>query len=240
VVWVGAEDPLFKVRQAGGRRGGKRARRGKAARQGSVSGAGIKGGGKAYARRPSLTPCPDPTARPHCLPPVQLYTSGSTGKPKGVLHTTAGYMCGAASTFHYAFDHRAGDVYWCTADCGWITGAWMVGHGEEGGRRVKAGLQQQQPQAPVVSPWLGCEAWYAPGCIPACLPRTASNPCCHPVRPVCPSAGHTYVAFGPLLMGARQVLFEGVPTFPDAGRCWEVVDKYQVGGTGAWGYRASA
>ena len=71
------------------------------------------------------------------------------------MHTTAGYMIGAAATFNYVFDYKPDDVYWCTADCGWIT-------------------------------------------------------------------GHSYVAFGPMLMGAKQVLFEGVPTYPDAGRCWEV------------------
>ncbi|PRW59907.1 acetyl-coenzyme A chloroplastic glyoxysomal-like [Chlorella sorokiniana] len=94
-------------------------------------------------------------------PLFKLYTSGSTGKPKGVLHTTAGYMIGAAATFNYVFDYKPDDIFWCTADCGWIT-------------------------------------------------------------------GHSYVTFGPLLMGAKQVLFEGVPTYPDAGRCWEVCDKYGV------------
>ncbi|GAB4821780.1 hypothetical protein N2152v2_008826 [Parachlorella kessleri] len=94
-------------------------------------------------------------------PLFKLYTSGSTGKPKGVLHTTAGYMLGAATTFKYVFDYHDDDIYWCTADCGWIT-------------------------------------------------------------------GHSYVTFGPMLAGAQQVLFEGVPTYPDAGRCWDVVDKYKV------------
>ncbi|GAQ78587.1 AMP-dependent synthetase and ligase family protein [Klebsormidium nitens] len=94
-------------------------------------------------------------------PSFMLYTSGSTGKPKGVLHTTGGYMLGAATSFKYIFDYRPGDVYWCTADCGWIT-------------------------------------------------------------------GHTYLTYGPLLNGASIVVFEGVPTYPDAGRCWEIVDKYQV------------
>ncbi|GIL91937.1 hypothetical protein Vretimale_18561 [Volvox reticuliferus] len=95
-------------------------------------------------------------------PLFKLYTSGSTGKPKGVLHTTGGYMVGAMVTTKFVFDiHPASDVYWCTADCGWIT-------------------------------------------------------------------GHTYVAYGPLLLGATQVLFEGVPTWPDAGRCWSIVDKYKV------------
>ena len=61
---------------------------------------------------------------------VQLYTSGSTGKPKGVEHTTAGYMVGASTTFKYVFDHRQSDIYWCTADCGWITGHSYVTYGE--------------------------------------------------------------------------------------------------------------
>jgi len=94
-------------------------------------------------------------------PLFMLYTSGSTGKPKGVIHSTGGYMVFSATTFQYVFDYRPGDVYWCTADCGWIT-------------------------------------------------------------------GHSYLTYGPLLCGATQVMFEGVPTYPDAGRMWQVVDKYSV------------
>ncbi len=90
-----------------------------------------------------------------------LYTSGSTGKPKGVLHTTAGYLLQAAMTFKYVFDYRDGEVFWCTADVGWVT-------------------------------------------------------------------GHSYIVYGPLCVGATTLMFEGVPTYPDAGRCWEVVDKHQV------------
>ncbi|MHB8861293.1 MAG: acetate--CoA ligase, partial [Pirellulaceae bacterium] len=90
-----------------------------------------------------------------------LYTSGSTGKPKGVLHTTGGYMVFAATTFKYIFDYKEGDVWWCTADIGWIT-------------------------------------------------------------------GHSYIVYGPLCTGATSVMFEGVPTYPDAGRFWDVVDKYKV------------
>ncbi len=90
-----------------------------------------------------------------------LYTSGSTGKPKGVLHTTAGYMVYAEYTFKNVFQYSDGDIYWCTADIGWVT-------------------------------------------------------------------GHSYIVYGPLLTGATSVMFEGVPTFPDAGRFWEVVDKYKV------------
>lgn len=90
-----------------------------------------------------------------------LYTSGSTGKPKGVLHTTGGYMVYTDYTFCNVFQYNEGDIYWCTADIGWIT-------------------------------------------------------------------GHSYIAYGPLLAGATQVMFEGVPTFPDAGRFWKVVDKYAV------------
>jgi acetyl-CoA synthetase len=94
-------------------------------------------------------------------PLFMLYTSGSTGKPKGILHTTAGYLVGTSTTFKYVFDYHENDVYWCTADCGWIT-------------------------------------------------------------------GHSYITYGPMICGAAQVLFEGVPTHPDGGRFWEVVAKYKV------------
>ncbi|KAJ8259942.1 hypothetical protein GJAV_G00175250 [Gymnothorax javanicus] len=90
-----------------------------------------------------------------------LYTSGSTGKPKGVLHTVSGYMLFTATTFKMVFDYRPDDVYWCTADIGWIT-------------------------------------------------------------------GHSYITYGPLANGATSVLFEGLPTYPDVSRMWEVVDKYRV------------
>jgi len=90
-----------------------------------------------------------------------LYTSGSTGKPKGVQHSTGGYAVYAAMTHKYVFDYQDGDIYWCTADVGWIT-------------------------------------------------------------------GHTYIVYGPLANGATTLMFEGVPTWPDAGRCWQVVDKHQV------------
>ncbi len=90
-----------------------------------------------------------------------LYTSGSTGKPKGVLHTTGGYILYAAITHKYIFDYHDGDVYWCTADVGWVT-------------------------------------------------------------------GHSYIVYGPLANGATTIMFEGVPTYPDAGRFWQVVDKHQV------------
>ncbi|XP_065013675.1 acetyl-coenzyme A synthetase, chloroplastic/glyoxysomal-like [Musa acuminata AAA Group] len=90
-----------------------------------------------------------------------LYTSGSTGKPKGVLHTNGGYMVYTATTFKYAFDYKPSDVYWCTADCGWIT-------------------------------------------------------------------GHSYITYGPLLNGATILVFEGAPSYPDPGRCWDIVDKYKV------------
>lgn len=90
-----------------------------------------------------------------------LYTSGSTGKPKGVLHTIAGYMVFAEYTFKNVFQYNDGDIFWCTADIGWVT-------------------------------------------------------------------GHSYIVYGPLLTGATTVMFEGVPTYPDAGRFWEVVDKYKV------------
>lgn len=90
-----------------------------------------------------------------------LYTSGSTGKPKGVLHTTGGYMVWASMTHDYVFDYKKGEVYWCTADVGWVT-------------------------------------------------------------------GHSYIVYGPLANGATTLVFEGVPTYPDAGRFWQVCDKHKV------------
>ncbi|MBT0668956.1 acetate--CoA ligase [Novosphingobium profundi] len=90
-----------------------------------------------------------------------LYTSGSTGKPKGVLHTTGGYSVWASMTHQYVFDYRPGQIYWCAADIGWVT-------------------------------------------------------------------GHSYVVYGPLMNGATTVMFEGVPSFPDASRFWQIVDKYEV------------
>ena len=90
-----------------------------------------------------------------------LYTSGSTGKPKGVLHTTAGYLLGAHVSFKYLFGANETDIYWCTADVGWIT-------------------------------------------------------------------GHSYILYGPLSNGVTSIMFEGVPTYPDFSRCWEICDKYNV------------
>ena len=90
-----------------------------------------------------------------------LYTSGSTGKPKGVLHTTGGYLLYVAITHKYVFDYQEGEIYWCTADVGWVT-------------------------------------------------------------------GHSYIIYGPLANGATSLMFEGVPTFPDASRFWQVVDKWKV------------
>jgi acetyl-CoA synthetase len=90
-----------------------------------------------------------------------LYTSGSTGKPKGVLHTTAGYLLQAAMTHKYVFDYHDGDIYWCTADVGWVT-------------------------------------------------------------------GHSYIVYGPLANAATTLMFEGVPTYPTASRCWEIIDKHAV------------
>ncbi len=91
-----------------------------------------------------------------------LYTSGSTGKPKGVLHTTGGYLAWASYTHQRVFDCREGEIYWCTADVGWVT-------------------------------------------------------------------GHSYIVYGPLANGVTSLMFEGVPTYPDAGRFWEVIDKHNVG-----------
>ena len=90
-----------------------------------------------------------------------LYTSGSTGKPKGVLHTTAGYLLYTAMTHKYVFDYHENDIFWCTADVGWVT-------------------------------------------------------------------GHSYIIYGPLCNGATTLMFEGVPTYPDASRFWQVVDKHRV------------
>ena len=90
-----------------------------------------------------------------------LYTSGSTGKPKGVVHSIGGYMVFTSYTFQNVFQYNDGDIYWCTADIGWVT-------------------------------------------------------------------GHSYIIYGPLLSGATTLMFEGIPTYPDAGRCWQVVDKHQV------------
>jgi len=90
-----------------------------------------------------------------------LYTSGSTGKPKGVVHTTGGYAVWAATTFDWVFDYKPGDIFWCTADIGWIT-------------------------------------------------------------------GHTYVVYGPLMMRAKSIMFDGVPNYPDFGRFWETIDRLGV------------
>ncbi len=90
-----------------------------------------------------------------------LYTSGSTGKPKGVVHTCGGYMVYTAYTFQNVFQYKPNDIYWCTADIGWIT-------------------------------------------------------------------GHSYLIYGPLLSGATTLMFEGIPVYPDAGRFWSVIDKYNV------------
>ncbi|UWP89888.1 acetate--CoA ligase [Aliiroseovarius crassostreae] len=90
-----------------------------------------------------------------------LYTSGSTGKPKGVLHSSGGYLLWAAMTHEYVFDYHDGDIYWCTADVGWVT-------------------------------------------------------------------GHSYIVYGPLANGATTLMFEGVPTYPDAGRFWAVCEKHKV------------
>ena len=90
-----------------------------------------------------------------------LYTSGSTGKPKGVLHTTGGYLVWASMTHEYVFDLKEDDVYWCSADVGWVT-------------------------------------------------------------------GHTYIVYGPLANGATTLMFEGIPTWPDASRFWQVCDKHKV------------
>ncbi|MBL3599452.1 MAG: acetate--CoA ligase [gamma proteobacterium endosymbiont of Lamellibrachia anaximandri] len=107
----------------------------------------------------------DPVCEPEQMdaedPLFILYTSGSTGKPKGVLHTTGGYLLQAAMTHKTVFDYKDGEVYWCTADIGWVT-------------------------------------------------------------------GHSYIVYGPLTNGAVSLMFEGIPTYPDAGRFWQVCDKHNV------------
>jgi acetyl-CoA synthetase len=90
-----------------------------------------------------------------------LYTSGSTGKPKGVLHSTAGYLLHTSLSHKIVFDIRENDVYWCTADVGWVT-------------------------------------------------------------------GHSYIVYGPLCNGSTTLMFEGVPTYPNASRFWEIIDKFNV------------
>src|SRR6267154_1788314 len=90
-----------------------------------------------------------------------LYTSGSTGKPKGIQHSTGGYLLWCALTMKWVFDHKPSDVFWCTADVGWVT-------------------------------------------------------------------GHTYITYGPLAVGATEVMFEGVPTYPDAGRFWKIIQDHKV------------
>ncbi|VAW03756.1 Acetyl-CoA synthetase, partial [hydrothermal vent metagenome] len=107
---------------------------------------------------PTTCPCEPMNAED---PLFILYTSGSTGKPKGVLHTTGGYAVWVATTFYYVFDYKPGEVFWCSADIGWVT-------------------------------------------------------------------GHSYIVYGPLLNGATEVMFEGVPAYPDFGRFWEVVAKHKV------------
>jgi acetyl-CoA synthetase len=106
-----------------------------------------------------------PTCEPEWVgaehPLFVLYTSGSTGKPKGVQHSTGGYLLWAAQTLKWTFDWKPSDVFWCTADIGWIT-------------------------------------------------------------------GHTYIAYGPLALGATQVMFEGVPTYPNGGRFWEMIERHKV------------
>jgi acetyl-CoA synthetase len=107
----------------------------------------------------------DPVCEPEEMdaedPMFILYTSGSTGKPKGVLHTTGGYLLQAAMTHKLVFDYKDGEVYWCTADIGWVT-------------------------------------------------------------------GHSYIVYGPLTNGAISLMFEGIPTYPDVGRFWQVCDKHNV------------
>jgi acetyl-CoA synthetase len=113
------------------------------------------------AVRDGLSPQCEPEMMNAEDPLFILYTSGSTGKPKGVVHTTGGYATWAATTFDWIFGYKDGDIFWCTADIGWIT-------------------------------------------------------------------GHTYVVYGPLMMRARSIMFDGVPNYPDFGRFWETIDRLGV------------
>jgi acyl-coenzyme A synthetase/AMP-(fatty) acid ligase len=111
------------------------------------------------AGRPATTCEPEWVGAEHPL--FLLYTSGSTGKPKGVQHSTGGYLLHAALTTKWTFDLKADDVFWCTADIGWVT-------------------------------------------------------------------GHTYITYGPLALGGTEIVFEGVPTYPDAGRFWKMIQDHKV------------
>jgi acetyl-CoA synthetase len=127
------------------------------------------GGQTTWVEGATSTCCRDGRGLAYCPPEEMgaedplfiLYTSGSTGKPKGVVHTSGGYLVYAAMTHQYVFDYHDGDVFWCTADVGWVT-------------------------------------------------------------------GHSYIVYGPLANGATTLMFEGVPTWPDAGRFWEVCAKHKV------------
>ena len=124
-------------------------------------------------------------------------------------------MVGPSTTFKYVFDHRQSDIYWCTADCGWITGHSYVTYGEVAFRHCLT--PKRPPQAcPVAAPAEAAIQMMKLLTFYTCFEDTCfEDPvgCC---------------AAGPMLNGATQVLFEGVPTYPDAGRAWDIVDKYKV------------
>jgi acetyl-CoA synthetase len=120
---------------------------------------GATPGGTTWCRASPTTCEPEWVDAEHPL--FILYTSGSTGKPKGVQHSSGGYLLQAALSMKWTFDIKPDDVFWCTADIGWVT-------------------------------------------------------------------GHTYIAYGPLACGATQIVFEGVPTFPDAGRFWKMIQDHKV------------
>ena len=144
-------------------------------------------------------------------PAFLLYTSGSTGKPKGVIHTTGGYMVYAAATFKHVFDYREGDVYWCTADCGWITGHSYITYGPTANAATQA-LDPPPNSPPALPPLLACLK------LSFCLPLSA--PGVRPPLPPSPYLSRPAVA--------AQVIFEGVPTHPTYSRLWEMVDRYRV------------
>ncbi|MGH0143149.1 UNVERIFIED_CONTAM: hypothetical protein FKN15_034533 [Acipenser sinensis] len=147
-----------------------------------------------------------------------LYTSGSTGKPKGVLHTVGGYLLYTAATFKYVFDYQPDDVYWCTADIGWITGHSYITYGPlaNGATSVLGVLHTVGGYLLYTAATFKYVFDYQPDDVYWCTADIGWI------------TGHSYITYGPLANGATSVLFEGLPTYPDVSRLWEIVDKYKV------------